>query len=259
MLEEIAQADGILSAIMPSAKKPAAKKAKAKKKPAAKKATAKKPAAKKKAAAKKKPAAKKAVAKKKPAAKKKAAAKKPAAKKAVKKTVKKAAKKPAAKKAKKAVAKKPAAKKAVKKTAKKATKKPAAKKAKKAGRPKAKKSVKKLNDAAAVNLKVFTSPASSKAEQSSSSVKKGIENLGSSLMSFAQDQLQETVLTAQQLMNCRSLEDVTAVQSQFVKQSFERLVKQASKMAQSSANIAKTAAEPLSNRMQSLFYANRAA
>ena len=242
MLEETAQADGILSAL--TAKKPAAKKKKAKK---AKKATAKKPAAKK---------AKKA-AKKKPAAKKKAA-KKPAKKKAAKKVVKKAAKKPAkkkaAKKTAKKAAKKPAKKKAAKKTAKKAAKKPAKRKA-----SKAKKSVKKPKDGAAVNLKVFTTTASSKAGQSATTFKNGIQTLGSSLVSFAQDQLQESVLTAQQLMNCRSLEDVATVQTKFVKQSFDRLVKQANKMAQTTATFAKGAAEPLSDRMESLFNKYRAA
>ena len=191
MLEETAQADGILSAL--TAKKPAAKKKKAKK---AKKATAKKPAAKKaKKAAKKKPAAKK-----------------------------KAAKKPAKRKA-----------------------------------SKAKKSVKKPKDGAAVNLKVFTTTASSKAGQSATTFKNGIQTLGSSLVSFAQDQLQESVLTAQQLMNCRSLEDVATVQTKFVKQSFDRLVKQANKMAQTTATFAKGAAEPLSDRMESLFNKYRAA
>lgn len=235
MLEETAQADGILSAIAAPAKKPAAKKKKAKK---AKKATAKKPAAKK---------AKKA-AKKKPAAKKKAA-KKPAKKKAAKKVAKKPAKKKAAKKA----AKKPAKKKVAKKAAKKPAKKKAAKKTAK------KKSVKKPNDGAAVNLKVFTTTASSKAEQSPASVKKGIEAMGSSLVNFAQDQIEETVLTAQQLLNCRSLEDLATVQTKFVKQSFDRLVKQANKMAQSTANLAKTAAAPLSDRMERFMYANRTA
>lgn len=226
MIEETAQADGILSAVAAAAKKPAAKKKKAKKA--------------KKAKAAKKPAAKKAKKAGRPKKAKKAAAKKPAAKKAVKKT----AKKKTAKKA----AKKPA-----KKTAKKAAKKPAKKK--KAAK---KKSVKKPNDGAAVNLKVFTTTASSKAEQSSSSVKKGIETLGSSLMSFAQDQMQETVQTAQQLLNCRSLEDVATVQTKFVKDSFDRLVKQANKMAQTTANMAKGAATPLSDRMERFFYANRA-
>lgn len=228
-------------------KKPAAKKKAVAKKPAAKKATAKKATA-KKATAKKKPAAKKATAKKKPVAKKKAVAKKPAAKKKV--AAKKAPAKKAAKRkvAKKAVAKKPAAKK--KAVAKKA---PAKRKAvKKTTAKKGAKTVKKLQDEPAVSNKLLTNTGSSKTTSTSASFNNGIEGLSTAFVSYAQNQLEETMLAIQHLLNCRTLEEMAEVQSQFMHDSFDRFIAETSKMAQTTANLAKESAVPFSDQMEDM-------
>jgi uncharacterized protein YukE len=174
---------------------------------------------------------------KKPAAKKKRG--RPAAK-------KKAAKKPAAKKAK---AKKPAKKKAAKKAApkkakaKKAAKKKAPKKAKKA-------KAKKPNDGVVTGRKGSVAATSSQLENASSSIKKSLSSFGAAFNGYAQEQYQDAVATAQQLLNCRTLEDMATLQSQFVQTSFDRLIKQANKLTQSAANAAKEKSGSMNNQLE---------
>lgn len=90
-------------------------------------------------------------------------------------------------------------------------------------------------------------------ERSKTSLNTGIETFGKTFNNYAREQIEKTVHTAQQLLNCRTLEDVKALQSQFMQQSFDRLVKEASKMTQTAVHLAKDTVEPLSNRMENLF------
>ena len=78
----------------------------------------------------------------------------------------------------------------------------------------------------------------------------GNDRFGAAFLHYAQEQIDKTVHTAQQLLNCRSFEEAKSIQSQFMQQSFDRLVKEASKMTQTAAHMAKETVEPLSNRME---------
>jgi phasin family protein len=70
-------------------------------------------------------------------------------------------------------------------------------------------------------------------------VNTGLEDLNSSFMTYAQDQMEQTVSATHELLNCRSLEDITQVQTRFVQESFDRFVRETSKLAQAAANLTK--------------------
>lgn len=69
-------------------------------------------------------------------------------------------------------------------------------------------------------------------------------------MNYAQTQIEDTVNTAQNLLACRTLEEMANLQAQFLQQSFDRLVNEASKIAQTTANLAKETAVPLNDEME---------
>lgn len=111
---------------------------------------------------------------------------------------------------------------------------------------------KKLQDEVAANNPLFAHATSSQIDQASASFHKGIEGLGNTFMTYAQTQMEETVTTAQKLLSCRSIEEMADLQAQFMQQSFDRLVNEASKIAQTTANLAKETAVPLNDEMERL-------
>lgn len=66
-----------------------------------------------------------------------------------------------------------------------------------------------------------------------------MDSLNASIAQFTRNQIDDTVATTQALLQCRSLSDMSAVQSRFLRDSFERFVHQANHMAQAAANMAK--------------------
>jgi phasin family protein len=92
--------------------------------------------------------------------------------------------------------------------------------------------------------------ASFKFQKAAKSFNSGTEALNASLLAYAKNQIEETVSATQKLLNCRSLEDAAQVQTQYMQQSFDRLVKEASKLAQSSANMAKNTASPIKDQIE---------
>jgi phasin family protein len=76
-----------------------------------------------------------------------------------------------------------------------------------------------------------------------------------------QEQFDETVQTAQKLLNCHSWEDISQVHTEFLQQSFERLVQHATALAQSAARSAQNINAPLGDQFDTLvqkFYAQNA-
>lgn len=65
------------------------------------------------------------------------------------------------------------------------------------------------------------------------SISDGMNAFGAAMSSYAQEQMDDTVAAAQRLLNCRTLEDMATVQSQYVQHSLQRLVKQANNLSQS--------------------------
>jgi len=74
--------------------------------------------------------------------------------------------------------------------------------------------------------------------------------MSNAFISFAQTQVEETMRTAEALLQCRTLEDMTNVQTQFMQQSFDRFLAEANKLAQSTASLAKDTANPLRDQME---------
>jgi hypothetical protein len=90
-------------------------------------------------------------------------------------------------------------------------------------------------------------------EKASASLNTGLDNLGHVILNYARNQIEETVQTAQSLMNCRSFEEMKAVQSRFMQQSFDRIMDEANKSAQKAARMARDKAQsikPLSTKIE---------
>lgn len=96
----------------------------------------------------------------------------------------------------------------------------------------------------------FTQAGNAAFGKNANTFNKGLEGLSASFMKYAQSQMEENVQAAQQLLNCRSIEDMTNVQTQFIQQSFDRFIQQTNKMAQSAANLAKESAEPINAKFE---------
>ncbi len=97
----------------------------------------------------------------------------------------------------------------------------------------------------------FSRPSSSELKEQATALKTGVQALSHSFIGFAQGQIEETVQAAQQLLKSRTLEEMAAVQTQFIQQSFDRLVNGANKMTQKAAHFAKERVEPLNAQMES--------
>jgi phasin family protein len=87
-------------------------------------------------------------------------------------------------------------------------------------------------------------------ERFAKSFKQDTGALGSAFMSYAQEQIEDAVQTAQQLLNCRTLEDMAALQTRYVQQSFDRFVKKANTLTQTAANKAKDRSGALNNQWE---------
>ena len=101
-----------------------------------------------------------------------------------------------------------------------------------------------------MNFKKFAQAAPSEFQKAAKSFNAEAEALNASLLSYAQEQIEETVSATQQLLNCRTLEDVAMVQTQYMQQSFDRFIKESSKLTQEAANLAKNTASPIKDQIE---------
>tara|TARA_B100001123_G_C15184953_1_gene976902 strand:- start:12 stop:824 length:813 start_codon:yes stop_codon:yes gene_type:complete len=191
--------------------------------PAAKAAPKAAPKAKASAKPKAKPAAK-AVAK--PAAAKKAAPKKKAA--------------PAKSRVTKAKASKPVSKPSV--SAKKAATNPFA----------TLKGLPVMNASVMGNLEDFQSMGKDNVDamvQSSKILTKGMEDLTRAFFDLAQNSVEQSVAVSQAMLKAKTLKEVTDMQNDLVKKSFDQFVAEGTKLSELSVKVANDAAEPLTSRM----------
>lgn len=89
-------------------------------------------------------------------------------------------------------------------------------------------------------------------EHTSTPFHKGLEGVSRTFLNYAQTQIEDMVQTVQSLFACRSLDELNAVQERFMQQSFDRLVNEASKIAQTTATLAKDAVVPLNDEMENM-------
>lgn len=70
--------------------------------------------------------------------------------------------------------------------------------------------------------------------------------------SFAQAQLDDLIHTFKRLFASRDMDELSRIQAEFMQQSFDRLVGEASKIAQTTANLAKDTVVPLNDEMENM-------
>ncbi len=78
-------------------------------------------------------------------------------------------------------------------------------------------------------------------------------------MSLAQEQIGEAVSMLQALLKCRSLQDVTSLQKDYMQKSFDRLVQQTNKLTQEMELMTKNKSKPLNEQLENFMRMTRAA
>ena len=92
------------------------------------------------------------------------------------------------------------------------------------------------------------------------------ELFGKNFLHLAQEQLQEqfdeTVQTAQKLLNCQTWEALSQVHTQYMQESFDRLMQNATSLVQKAAKSAQNINAPLGDQFDTLmqrFYSSKVA
>lgn len=80
----------------------------------------------------------------------------------------------------------------------------------------------------------------------------GLDGLSQTFIHYAYSQIEDVTATLYRLLSCRSLDDMTAIQEEFVQKSFDRLIDEASKIAQTTVNMAKDTVVPLNDEMENV-------
>lgn len=84
--------------------------------------------------------------------------------------------------------------------------------------------------------------------QSSARLAKGVQDMGWEMMQYTQQSLQMGLRVANDLMTCRSVEDMLDVQRNFVRQSVDTFLQESARLLEMSSNVATDAVNPLSDR-----------
>ncbi len=88
--------------------------------------------------------------------------------------------------------------------------------------------------------------------QTSARLAKGMQDMSWEMMSFTQHSLQLGLKTANDLMTCRTVEDMMAVQSNFMRQSVDTLLQESARLLEMSGSMASEAVHPIQNRMEDM-------
>ena len=85
--------------------------------------------------------------------------------------------------------------------------------------------------------------------QSSKILTKGMEDLTRAFFDLAQNSVEQSVAVSQAMLKAKTLKEVTDMQNDLVKKSFDQFVAEGTKLSELSVKVANDAAEPLTSRM----------
>lgn len=86
--------------------------------------------------------------------------------------------------------------------------------------------------------------------QSGARLARGMQDVGWEMMQFSQQSLRMQLKAANDLMTCRSIEDMVQVQRDLMRESVDSLLQESAKLLELSSNVATDALDPLSQRGQ---------
>ncbi|MEO0392320.1 MAG: phasin family protein [Pseudomonadota bacterium] len=85
--------------------------------------------------------------------------------------------------------------------------------------------------------------------QSTKILTKGMEDLTKAFFDLAQTSMEQSVSASQAMMKAKSLKEVTDLQNDLAKKSFDQFVAEGTKLSELSIKVANDAAEPLASRV----------
>lgn len=88
--------------------------------------------------------------------------------------------------------------------------------------------------------------------QSGSRLAKGMQDMGWEMMQFAQNSFRMSVQCANEMMGCRSVEDMMQVQRNFMRETMGLTMQESARLMQLSSSLASDAAGPISQRAQEM-------
>lgn len=86
--------------------------------------------------------------------------------------------------------------------------------------------------------------------QSGARLAKGMQDVGWEMMQFSQNSLRMQIKAANELMTCRSVEDMVQVQRDLMRESVDTLLNESARLLEISSNVATEALSPLNQRGQ---------
>lgn len=84
--------------------------------------------------------------------------------------------------------------------------------------------------------------------QTSTRLAKGVQDMGLEVMQYTQQSLQMSMRVANDLMTCRTVEDMLNIQRNFMRQSVDTFLHESARLLEMSSNVATEAVNPLSER-----------
>lgn len=84
--------------------------------------------------------------------------------------------------------------------------------------------------------------------QSGARLAKGMQDMGWEILQFGQQSLRLSLKTANDLMTCRSVEDMMQVQQDFLRESMDTIMQESARMIELSNSVATDAVAPLNQR-----------
>ncbi|WP_142848762.1 phasin family protein [Telmatospirillum sp. J64-1] len=84
--------------------------------------------------------------------------------------------------------------------------------------------------------------------QSSARLAKGFQEISMEMMQFSQESMRKSLKRANELMECRSVEDMLSLQQDFMKESVDDLLQESAKLLQLSSRMTNDAVQPIQQR-----------
>lgn len=86
--------------------------------------------------------------------------------------------------------------------------------------------------------------------QTSARLARGMQDVGWEVMQFSQNSLRMQIKAANDLMSCRSIEDMVQVQRDIMRESVDTFLQESARLLEISSNVASDAMGPLGQRFQ---------
>ena len=86
--------------------------------------------------------------------------------------------------------------------------------------------------------------------QTGARLARGIQDVGWEVMQFTQNSLRMSMQCANDMMTCRSVEDVVQLQNTFIKSSVDTILQEGARLLELSGNITNEAVSPITERIQ---------